>query len=87
MVFVIHANHKSYLVGDHALKGMRQDGITEEMIIEALEQGDMIEQAHGSWKYERQVETGDHFVIVVVITTEEDNFIKTVYDDSREKGE
>ena len=85
-VYIIHANNKAYTVSPHAAMRMVQRFIPEEMIIEALENGTVTEQAHGSDLYERQIydDALEAVIVVRVVVDEETGTIVTVIDDTEE---
>lgn len=84
MPFVIHANHKDYIVGDHASRRMRERYIIEEMVISTLERGDVTEQSHGVDLYELQwfSEETQEILIIQVAVIERNRFIKSIIDDT-----
>ena len=73
----------------HAANRMLMRGITEEMVIETLENGTVNSEAHGPDKYEHQlfVEDWSVYVIVQVVVNEEKLLIVTVIDDTEGKRE
>lgn len=84
MAFIIRANNKDYLVSDHAAQRMLQRFITEEMIVETLENGTLIEQSQGTDLYEHQIydDILESVIIVLVIVDEIAQIIVTVIDDT-----
>jgi hypothetical protein len=82
MSYTIHANQKDYEVTPHAANRMLERGITEEMVINTLENGEITEQEHGTDLYEYQSYDleWDDIVIVRVVVDEEDQIIVTVID-------
>jgi hypothetical protein len=87
VAFIIHANNKDYTVGIHAARRMRERFIPEDMVIETLESGTVVEQPHGTDLYERQIydETLETSVIVRVIVDEKNRTIVSVIDDTEEE--
>jgi len=85
-VYIIHANNKAYTVSPHAAMRMVQRFIVEEMIIETLQNGTVIEQAQGNDLYEHQIydDTLEAFIVVHVVVDEETRTIVTVIDDTEE---
>jgi hypothetical protein len=82
MTFIIRANNKDYIVSSHAAERMMQRFITEEMVIQTLENGTLTQQARGTDLYEHQIfdETLEEYVIVRVAVDEEAHLIVTVID-------
>jgi Domain of unknown function (DUF4258) len=89
MAFIIRANNKDYVVGDHAARRMRERFISEEMVIETLQRGDMTQQPHGVDLYEYTLffEETQETVIIQVAVIEEKRFIKSVIDDTQTQDE
>lgn len=84
MTYTIYANNKAYTVIDHAARRMLERFISEEMIIETLERGALIEQPHGTDLYEHQIydEYAEDIRIIRVAVDEVTKEIKSVIDDS-----
>jgi hypothetical protein len=84
MVYIIRANNKTYTVSPHAAMRMLQRYISEEMLVEALENGAIIEQEHGIDVYETRLfdEVLEQTVIVQVAVDEETETIVSVIDDT-----
>lgn len=82
--FIIHANNKDYMVSDHAAKRMRERFISEELIIETLENGTVFTQAHGIDLYEHEIYDIylEAMIIVRVAVDEENRVIVSVIDDT-----
>lgn len=85
MTFPLKANRKTYTVSDHAAERMVQRLITETMIIETLEQGAFVEQAHGIDLYEHQIDDGDEWLIIQAAVDEENQVIVTIIDETLSK--
>ncbi len=85
MVYTLRANNQTYTIGDHAARRMRERFITEEMVIAALENGTITEQAHGVDLYEYPFffEATEETIIVQVAVLIEKCFIKSVIDDTQ----
>ena len=84
MAYIIRANNKNYTVSVHAAKRMVQRFIPEEMVIETLENGTIMEQAHGTDLYEHSIfdPTLEDMIIVRVIVDETTRTIVSVIDDN-----
>ncbi|MDX2139256.1 MAG: DUF4258 domain-containing protein [Chloroflexota bacterium] len=87
MDYIIHANNKDYIVTYHAAKRMFQRFIDEQLVIETLEQGDLIEQSHGTDLYEYAIDIGDKVLILQVTVDEQERTIVSVIDDTVAKDE
>jgi uncharacterized protein DUF4258 len=86
MSFILRANNKDYTVSDHAARRMLERFISEEIVIETLENGALIEQEQGNDAYEHQIydETLEDIIIVRVVVDEENGQIVTVIDFTRD---
>lgn len=87
MTFIIRANNKDYTVGDHAARRMRERYISEEMVIETLERGDVMQQPYGVDLYEYTFffEETSETIIIQVAVIEGERFIKSVIDDTQDE--
>ncbi|MBC8170067.1 MAG: DUF4258 domain-containing protein [Anaerolineae bacterium] len=86
MAFIIRANHKDYTVTYHAAQRMLERYISEEMIIDTLENGELIEQAHGIDLYKLPIyeDILEAMVIVRIAVEETSRTIVSVIDDTGE---
>ncbi|MDX1993610.1 MAG: DUF4258 domain-containing protein [bacterium] len=82
MAFTIVANNKTYTIIDHAALRMLERDITEQMVIDVLENGMLTTQPHGRDVYEAEIvhpDLGETLVVQVVID-EAKRIILTVID-------
>ncbi|MBC7812377.1 MAG: DUF4258 domain-containing protein [Burkholderiales bacterium] len=89
MTHIIRAHNIDYIVRVHALDNMRERFISDELVIKTLEEGELIEQAHGNDLCELHY-FDDYFQEIVVIrvaVNEPQKAIITVIDDTRPKKE
>jgi hypothetical protein len=64
MAYTLTVNRIEYLVSDHAAERMMLREITDEMIIMTIENGDMIEQKNGRYRFEYDIESGRIIIVV-----------------------
>jgi hypothetical protein len=84
-MYNIVANNKTYEITDHAAERMMIRELSQAMIIETLEVGDLIHQRNGRDRYELQFDAGEKFIIIQVIVDEPNRCIVTVIDDTQDK--
>ena len=89
MTHIIRAHNIDYIVRIHALDNMRERYISDELVIRTLEEGELIDQAHGNDMYELQYFDNDfqEIVVIRVVVNERQWAIITVIDDTRPKSE
>jgi hypothetical protein len=80
MSFTLIANNTEYFVTEHTAERMMMRNISEEMLIEVLEKGEMIDQPPNKIIFERDFFLEETFetIIVRAVVLEEENLILTV---------
>lgn len=83
-MYRIFANQTDYWVTSHAARRMLQRGITDEMVIDVLENGEMTSQPHGTDLYGKEVydELSEEWLFIEVVVDEMNHIIVTVIDNS-----
>jgi hypothetical protein len=85
VVYELTANNKRYTIIEHAAERMLQRGITDEMVIDTMENGDVITQPNGRDRYEKEIDLPDgSYMIVQVIVEENEKEIITIIDYTRD---
>ncbi|MCB9456008.1 MAG: DUF4258 domain-containing protein [Anaerolineaceae bacterium] len=84
MSYIIRVNGIDYLITDYAAMRMLQRYIIDDMIIQAILRGELIEQAHGRDILEVQFWDDDtqQTRIIRIIIAPDTHTVITVYDDS-----
>ncbi len=84
MAYIIHINGIDYLITDYSAWRMLQRHISDEIVIETIQKGDLIEQAHERDILEAQIwdDRENRMRTIRVIIEPTIKTVITVYDDS-----